>query len=346
MIRNIMFDGKSGYIGSRYTKDDKPERPDRHNYEFRHWDFERHEDVFDEEKFSKKMEKYEADMKFYKEHLGKYKVGCSENLVGRTFTFDPHKINLIFGPNASGKSTILKGIASHAFCNDGFSKFLDILDLDGCGLEPPTPDKLMSDLKRHIKEMYHLSTIVEWDGSPIYFHNFENRKSYGYIGDLTGSILGSISDEIAYLWGKGRISSGQNSFYQFTKLVGIMSRTVTYEDILAGPKAKYGKYKKNDIWRMCYDVQEEYYKSFPMSYDRSGQNTYLFDEIDKSMDIINIGNFYRNVLPAMSEKYGQQIIVISHSPVVLKDDIYGSDRYNFISMDENYTKECRRLMFG
>ena len=108
MVSSILFDDKSGYIGSRYTEDDKPKKPVKNDCKFRHYDYNLHKDIFEKEKFDKAMEKYEADMKFYKEHLGQYKVGCSENLVGRTFTFEPYKINLIFGPNCSGKSTILK----------------------------------------------------------------------------------------------------------------------------------------------------------------------------------------------------------------------------------------------
>ena len=213
--------------------------------------------------------------------------------------------------------------------------------------------KLRTELKKYIKSIYHLSATIEWDGSPIYFHNFENRQSYGYIGDLTGSIIESIGEEVMYNLNSGKRSSGQKMFYQFLKLSKLMSKTVTYEDILAEPRQKYGSRKNDDLqdpwqdpWKMCYDVQEEYYKSFPMAYDKSGQNTYLFDEIDKSMDILNINRLYTKILPGMSEKYGQQIIIISHSPIVLKDEIYKSDKYNFISMDEGYTEECRKMLFG
>lgn len=54
---------------------------------------------------------------------------------------------------------------------------------------------------------------------------------------------------------------------------------------------------------------------------------------------------YSEVLPALSEKYGQQIIIISHSPLVLRDRIYKSDRYNFISIDDEYTERCREILF-
>ena len=123
-----------------------------------------------------------------------------------------------------------------------------------------------------------------------------------------------------------------------------MSKNITFEDILEIPKKKYPNKDKDDVWSIVYKVQEEYYKSFPMSYDRNGQNTYLLDEIDKSMDILNINELYTNILPKLLDKYGKQIIIISHSPIVLRDEIFKSDKYNFISMDEEYTQKCKKLI--
>ena len=345
MIKSILFDGKEGYIGSRYTVEDKPEKPSKNDHKFNYWDWNKKKDILNEEKYNKCLDRYNEEMAFYRAHKGKYKVDCSKYLVGRTFTFDADRINLIFGPNASGKSTILKGIASHAMCEDGFSKFAEVIDLIGFGIDNFTVDDYMEGIKRHILKMGGTSSVVEWDGSPIYYHNFDNRKTYGYIGDLCGSIIDSVGEEILYTMDKNSSSSGQGMFYQFSKLVGRMSKSVTYEDILEGPKKEYGRRKEDDCWRMCYDAQERYYKSFPMSYDRNGQNTYLFDEIDKSMDILNINELYTKILPSLSERYGKQIIIISHSPLVLRDEVYKSEKYNFISIDEEYTEKCRKLLF-
>ena len=32
MIKSLTFDGKFGYIGSKYTKDDKPEKPKKEDW--------------------------------------------------------------------------------------------------------------------------------------------------------------------------------------------------------------------------------------------------------------------------------------------------------------------------
>ena len=344
MIKSLTFDGKSGYIGSKFTEEDKPIKPNKKDWRYQDGYIHR---KFNEEKYEKDMTRYKSEMDFYKKHVGKYKVSCSEILVGRTFTFESDKINLIFGPNASGKSTILKSIAAHAFCVDGFSKLLEPVDFNVSWWKIPESEKLNAYrdcLRKRVDSFYGTSSIIEWDGSPIYFHNFENRRSYGSIGELTGSIIGSIGEEINYIMGRDRSSSSQNMFYQFSKLSKLMSKSITFEDILEAPKKKYLNERVNENWSTAYKVQEEYYKSFPMSYDRNGQNTYLLDEIDKSMDILNVNELYTNVLPKMLEKYGTQIIIISHSPIVLRDEIFKSDKYNFISMDEEYTQKCKKLI--
>ena len=344
MIKSLTFDGKSGYIGSKFTEEDKPIKPNKKDW--RYQEIYPHRN-FNEEKFEKDMTRYKSEMDFYKKHVGKYKVSCSEILVGRTFTFESDKINLIFGPNASGKSTILKSIAAHAFCKDGFSKFLEPYDFNIWNIsesELDIYDTYRDALRKKIYTFYGTSSIIDWDGSPIYFHNFENRRSYGSIGELTGSIIDDVGEEINYIMGRDRSSSSQNMFYQFSKLSKLMSKSITFEDILETPKKKYLNERVNENWSTVYKVQEEYYKSFPMSYDRNGQNTYLLDEIDKSMDILNVNELYTNVLPKMFDKYGTQIIIISHSPIVLRDDIFKSDKYNFISMDEEYTQKCKKLI--
>lgn len=339
MIKSIVFDGEKGYIGEKYTNVDKPEKPRKDDYRYSKYT-EDHRRVLDEEKYNSDMERYKSEMSFYKKHKGEYKVQCSELLVGRKFEFSSDRINLIFGPNASGKSTILKSIASHAFCTDGWSSFQKPLDFR-LGFDE---DKSIESYKKNIAEiilqMSGTSSQVDWDGSPIYYHNFENRENYGQIGDLSGSIIESIGEEMTWRISKNKSSNGQKMFYQFSKLMKFMSKTITYNEILEHSR-KY--LHSNEYWRNCFLAQEEYFKSFPMAFDPNGQNTYLFDEIDKSTDILNVNELYTKIFPFIIDKYGCQIIVISHSPLVLRDEIYNSDKYNFISMDEKYTNECRKL---
>jgi predicted ATPase len=343
MIRSITFDGKSGYIGAKYSNEDKPSKPNRNALNYQKRDDKTHCRVFDEEKYKRDMERYESELEFFKKVKGEYKVECSKLLVGRTFEFSPDKVNLIFGPNASGKTTIIRSIASHAFCEDGFSKFLGPFELQTTGIfSTPTKKDYMKGLSQRIVGMARTSSVIDWDGSPIYYHNFENRQNFGSLGDLTGSIIKSTFEEINYVMSKGKMSGGQNMFYQFNKLCNLMSKNITFGDILK-PHKRYEKFNKTDAWRVAYETQMEYYSSFPMAFDDKGINTYLFDEVDKSMDILNVFELYSKILPELIDKYKKQIIIISHSPVILRDEIYDSDKYNIVSIDEEYTEKCREL---
>lgn len=343
MVRSIEFTGKSGFIGERWGEDDKPEKVVKEDFTKQHFIG---EVEFDSEGYEKAKAMYREGMKMWRKLDGKYKVACSEGMIGRRFEFVSDRINLIFGPNGSGKSTILRGIASHALTFDGYSQFIKPLEFNVPLREIEDVETYFSRIGEVVLGMCRAESVVEWDGSPVYFHNFEERerRSTGSFGELTGSVLGNVGEEVLYHMERGKHSLGENGFNMFYKIVGIMGRHVTYEDILKPYLGLYGSLSDSNPWRMAYDAQEKYYRSFPKAFDPDGINTFLLDEIDKSMDIVNVDALYTKVLPAVFEKFGRQIIVISHSPLVLRDSVYGSDMYNFISMDEEYTEKCRRVV--
>ena len=86
---------------------------------------------------------------------------------------------------------------------------------------------------------------------------------------------------------------------------------------------------------MAYDYIKEKHT------DDNASLTIMLDEIDKSLDINNIIMLYTEVLPKLVQKYNVQVILVSHSPIILSDKIYNSEYYNIISLDENYTTSVR-----
>ena len=188
------------------------------------------------------------------------------------------------------------------------------------------------------------SANIEWDGVPIYYDNFANRRSNA-IGDLCGSVLGDdVGTEILYILGKDKVSLGQNSIYLINRLFNIAQQHLSYKDIFKEYINKDGTRKKlthkmNDVWADAYNVQLDYYMGFKNSCENL-PGTFLFDELDKSLDILNVYNLYVNVLPEFVKRTGVQVIIISHSPLVLMDKIRNNEMYNFISIDEEYTKNC------
>ena len=82
------------------------------------------------------------------------------------------------------------------------------------------------------------------------------------------------------------------------------------------------------------------------NYDKECPITLLLDEIDKSLDIETVWLLYHDILPQLVEKFGIQIICVTHSPLILTDTIYNSDKYNIISIDDEYTNNVRTLLKG
>ena len=336
MIKSLTFTGEFGYITDKIPEPECPVRGyfgKRKNSSYRLREFSESE--------KEEIKKYEKDYKEWKKHKNDYaNPNLVKNLLNRKFEFEAGKINIIFGPNASGKTTMIKAIAGNAGCKDGYPTLLEPLSIRSF-YEETTQENFRKTLNKMMKN----SAIIEWDGVPVYYDNFADRmtRSHSSIGDLCGSVLGdSIATEIQYILRKDKNSLGQNSIYLINRLLDIAQNHLSFKDIFSKYVNEDGTKKSfnvNDTWADAYNVQLDYYMGFENSC-KSLPGTFLFDELDKSLDIFNIYNLYVNVLPEFVKKTGVQVIIISHSPLVLMNKIRNSDMYNFISIDEDYTKTC------
>ena len=332
MIKSLRFTGEYGYISEKLEEPTNSVRGGAF----------RTRKLSDKERELKKT--YEREHKKWEKHKDDYNnPTLAKNLLGRTFFFEPNKINLIFGPNASGKTTILKALGGIAGTTDGYAQLYSPLDVSDFS-ETPT---IKTFKEKKLKKIMCNSAIVDWDGTPIYYDNFANRKSYGSLGDLSGSVLGNdMVTEIQYIMSKDKMSQGQNTSYLFYRLINIAKQHLSYKDIFSEYVNDDGTYKPmnvNSAWKTAYKAQLDYYMGFENSF-KNLPNTFLFDELDKSLDIINVHQLYDTVLPKLVETTGIQIIIISHSPIVLMEKIRNNEMYNFISIDENYTKECIEVL--
>jgi predicted ATPase len=327
MIKSITFTEEYGYISEKLEEPINPIRSGSF----------RTRKLSDEERELEKQ--YKIKYKEWKKHKDDYNnPTLSKNLLNRTFHFESSKINLIFGPNASGKTTILKALGGVAGTTDGYAQLLPPLDVRDFG-EKASIDTF----KRKLQKMMCNSAIIDWDGTPIYYDNFANRRLYGQIGDLGGSVLGNdIGTELQYIMSKDKISQGQNTIYLMCRLFDIAKQKLSYKDIFSKYVNDDGTYKPmkvNDAWEEAYKAQLDYYLGFENSL-KNLPGTFLFDELDKSLDITNVYYLYNEILPTFVKKTGVQIIIISHSPLILSEKIRNNEMYNIISIDENYTKEC------
>lgn len=328
MIKSLTFTGEYGYISEKLEEPINPIR--RSGF--------RNQKLSDKDR--ERLKQYKKEHKEWEKHKDDYNNPIlAKNLLNRTFHFEPNKINLIFGPNASGKTTILRALGGIAGTSDGYAQLYAPLDIsDLC--EKATTETFK---RKKLQKMMCNSAIVDWDGTPIYYDNFANRKSYGSLGDLSGSVLGSdIITEIQYIMSKEKMSQGQNSLYLMSRLINIAKQHLSYKDIFSQYVNDDGTYKAmnvNDSWEEAYKAQLDYYMGFENSL-KNLPGTFLFDELDKSLDIINTCYLYDTILPKVVETTGIQIIIISHSPIVLSKKIRDNEIYNIISIDEDYTKDC------
>lgn len=330
MAVNTVFFPKNGE-GYIYQKIQKPVKPDKIGR------FRRQKD---EDIYQKELEQYQKEYEYYKEHKGEYILDCSNNLIGKKFLFDNKKINILFGPNGCGKSTILKTIAGKALISDGYSKFFEPLDFP----------RGFNDDERYVVEnlisKLSMNTAnVEWSGNPIYCNNFfDTLKNGGMMfGGLQGSILGDISEEIFYRMNiENKSSDGQKTAFIFNRIFKIASEKKSLKDIISPYAKKF--LNANETWMKCGQVQLEHFKQFE-DFEKECPSTIVLDEVDKSLDIITVSMLYREVFPMVVEKTGCQIITVSHNPLVLSDKITGNTNdYNLISLDKNYTEKAKKVI--
>ena len=271
MIKSLTFTGEFGYITDKI---EEPTCPVRGYYgeRFPSW-----KKLTDKEQ--KKFKEWKKEHKEWEKHKDDYRnPHLVKNLLNRKFEFEEGKINIIFGPNASGKTTILRAIAGNAGCDDGYPTLMPPLDIRDFG------EKVSYQSFRNIlnKKMRN-SADIEWDGVPVYYDNFVNRKSYGAIGDLCGSVLGDdIMSEIQWIMGKDKSSMGQQSIYLINKLFNIAKSHLSFKDIFSQYVNEDGTRKKmrvNDVWRDAYNVQLDYYMGFENSC-KNLPGTFLFDELE------------------------------------------------------------------
>lgn len=327
MVESVKFPEQGeGYI---YNKVEKPEKPtnDRcSRYCKRADDYER------------AMAEYKEEMAYYKKHKGEYTRPCSKILVGKEFKFADNKINILFGRNGTGKSTILRAIAGNAMCEDGFSSVYEPIQMGGFWDEEFDAGKKAQSLMKNTAE-------VKWSGNPIYFDNFSEtlRKQHGSFGDLQGSVLSDIVDEALFLTEiQGKVSGGEMAKYIYNKICAYLKEEISMEDIIL-PRIQQMT-GRNDVWDACANEQLKRFKQFP-DYSKKCPVTLLFDEVDKSMDIESVAKLYTVVLPKLIHDYRCQIITVSHNPIVLSKAIYGNkEDYNIISMELNYTDEAVKLL--
>jgi len=347
MIKSVTIPQEgNGYLFDKWVA---PKEPNKKDWKYIRSGFGNEPDKFDKKRYDKDYEYYTKQLNAYTNRPHDYLVLCAPNLIGRTFNFEPNKVNLIFGPNASGKTTLLKMIAGEALVENGFTHMLrPIISLRSIAITKKDREAdILEGFKGERAKLKENTSVVDWDGTPIYYHNFAavERIGMGVLGGMSGnSMLGSFSEEMMYRWNQTRTSMGQQSMFFLNKLITLAQKPLSMKELLEPALEDIHK-NANDTWVESYEGQYNFFKNYPM-FDKPAPITMLFDELDKSLDIEKCWLLYSMGLPKLVEEYGVQIIVISHNPLVLTDAIYNNPLYNVISIDEEYTKNMKEMLNG
>ena len=271
-----------------------------------------------------------------------------DNLLGKKFVFEPHKINVIFGENAAGKSTIINTLAAYCQCGDadnldGWTNINFVKPLPSHSFLSSSEENdekyVQQVVEDNINRLMKNNAVVEWDGIPVYNDSFSNRKMLGQLGELTGSVLDSPLDEA--LWLTSHQSLGEKSITILCKMIPKLEKPFTLEECLS-----HVKKESNSIWENYQKALVQRLKRLNSGFSGEPVNTFMFDEIDKSMSISNVVTLYTKILPSLVEKTGCQIIIVSHSPVIITEQVYNSRFYNIINVTEGYAEECKSILSG
>ena len=286
---------------------------------------------------------------FYKDVRDGYALPhLVKNLGEKTITFDPNKINVLFGPNGCGKSTIIKELANYCLCGDrsvcdGFTNpyHLEPIYINGSIFDEDKSTKYTLDnYRKSLSQNGKRNDVsVVWDGGAVFNENISGRHLTGSLGDLVGGLFTTAVDEFCYLANRGQMSLGQNTIYMITKLSEICENIPTLSDF----ENQVKNHNDNGSWYKTGCLALKYINEH---YRPGAKMTLLLDEMDKSLDIENTLLLYRDYLPALQKKYDIQIILVSHSPIMLTNIVQDSPNYNFISLDKKYTKQMKEMFKG
>lgn len=223
----------------------------------------------------------------------------TKTLANRLVKFTPG-LNVLFGPNMCGKSTILKTIRTHGLTNAAWS------NVDYMGYE--------------VGETYHQKTMIGFfdkqlgfkakvniDG-PVYAINDENAfkqsdgitkgKGFGHgiIDFKTGAFLRVISSQQS----SGEIEMSK----QYILLQGLFSGSLKFD--LEKFMDVYNKRKKSGMLYV-----ETLYKYANRTILKGGKPTIILDEPEKHLSFENALGLFTGLLPQLSN-IGYQIIMASH----------------------------------
>lgn len=221
-------------------------------------------------------------------------------------------MNILFGPNACGKSVALRFMK--AYCSIPKGGWTQLVDPKALAPDPfPHAYRAMTPDKDRFE--------MDWDGSPVFYNagdiSDNNAWFFQAAGNNSEDGLSTEAERFETMLEKP--SSGQYRLKQINKILQIARNPSDYHD--------YNKLL-GDV-----SAQLEYLDSLP----KDGKTTLLLDEPERSLSLPKQQKLLE-VLLEFSDEF--QIIAACHSPFALD---LPREKVNFLEIEKGYVDECDKL---
>ena len=251
-------------------------------------------------------------------------INANTKLLTKKFEFTPG-LNILFGPNGCGKSTILKAIATHGLTKKGWSN-IDISPLKVGLFE----DAEEMNMEKHFEREMNCKAIVDIDG-PVYYVNPEVSE-YEHDGYRDGYNLGSDTlsamTELALKYNASEQSTGEACMSaQGRILSNLADGTFVFSKTVIDEMLENRKEHSNKSW---YDAAKVAYDYAETTVLKGGCPTVILDEPENHFSMEITVGLFQNIIPKLIAR-GYQVIMATHfvlAPFMVKDT-------NVIAMDRD-----------